>query len=105
MFKSWNKSNCRTRKSKNNVIFLNIVLYCLFLTVGVKLILNVSDSQGLLVLYPDTLVSPTRVADACSCERRSVISDRTNSPGVVGYSPAATLGNLKHECIEVIVRR
>ena len=59
----------------------------------------VSNEWGLLVLHPDILISPTKVADSCSCIRKSVISDRVRSFGDI--SSPAVLGNLKHAFIEV----
>lgn len=58
------------------------------------------DNNGLFISHPDILVSPTRIAESCSCIRRSVLSDRVRSFG--GYSYAATLGNLKHMFLEVM---
>ena len=65
--------------------------------------LEVDGHRNLLVLRPDVLVSPTRVAEVCDCVRRCVVSERTKGVGA-GTGTAATLGNLKHEFIENVIK-
>ncbi len=60
----------------------------------------ITNDFGLIILQPRTLVSPTRIAEACSCLRRCVVSEKTKSLRSFS-SPAAVLGNLKHSFIEV----
>jgi hypothetical protein len=68
--------------------------------VGKKLMtICIDNKKGLLVLHPDTMISPTRIADSCSCMRRSVISEKIKSFG--NASTAGALGNLKHSIVEV----
>jgi hypothetical protein len=61
--------------------------------------ISVTDAWGLVIIHPDILISPTKIAESCSCTRRSVISDRVRSFGSI--SAPAVLGNLKHAFIEV----
>ena len=61
---------------------------------------KIENENGLLVLHPDMLISPTRIADAIGCVRRGVISERGKSLG--GFSKPAVLGNLRHSFIEVM---
>ena len=65
--------------------------------------LEADGHRNLLVLRPDVLVSPTRVAEVCDCVRRCVVSERTKGVGA-GTGTAATLGNLKHEFIENVIK-
>lgn len=65
--------------------------------------LILDSHSGLLIVQPQTLVSPTRVAEACQCPRRCVVAERAKP--VRGNSSApAILGNLRHEFIEVCLR-
>ena len=61
----------------------------------------VDNDQGLLIVHPDVLISPTKVAEAIGCNRRGVLSDRIRSFG--GTNEAAVMGNLKHLFIETAV--
>lgn len=63
--------------------------------------IRVTDQCGLLVVHPDVLVSPTKVAESRSCMRRAVLTDRIRSFGDI--SAPAVLGNLKHAFIEVSI--
>lgn len=62
--------------------------------------IRINSCRGLIVVFPDIFISPTKIADACSCMRRAVISTHirglTCKPNISG-----TLGNLKHQFIEV----
>ena len=62
--------------------------------------IRINSHRGLIIVFPDIFISPTKIADACSCMRRAVISTHirglTCKPNVSG-----TLGNLKHQFIEV----
>lgn len=62
--------------------------------------IRINSLKGLIIVFPDIFISPTKIADACSCMRRAVISTHirglTCKPNISG-----TLGNLKHEFIEV----
>ena len=60
---------------------------------------RIDNERGLLVLHPDLLISPTKIAEAIGCVRRGVISERVKSLG--GFNKAAVLGNLRHSFIEV----
>eukprot|EP01041_Mallomonas_annulata_P003657 gene3657-7285_t len=62
---------------------------------------TITDSSGLLVVNPDMLISPTRIVEACSCSRRSIISDRIRSSSA--GSLAAVMGNVKHTFIESLI--
>lgn len=61
---------------------------------------RVDRDSGLLVARPRVLISPTRVAEACSCARRCVVGERVRSV-FSSSSAAGVLGNLKHDFIEV----
>lgn len=63
----------------------------------------INNTFGILVMHPDVLISPTKVAESCSCIRRGVISDKVRSFG--GSSAAAVGGNLKHAFIEMLTER
>ena len=59
----------------------------------------VDNASGrLLVVHPDILVSPTKVADTVLCARKAVLQSRLASDA--SRSKAAVLGNLKHELFE-----
>jgi hypothetical protein len=59
---------------------------------------TVSQRQNYIVLYPDTLVSTTLLADSFACLRRSVISVRTTA-SIEDNRPTSSLlcGSLSHE--------
>lgn len=44
----------------------------------------VNDSQNMMILHPDHLISATVVADAVSCQRRAVLQDRVKAIGELG---------------------
>lgn len=59
----------------------------------------VDNASGrLLVVQPDILVSPTKVAETVLCARRAVLQSRLSSDA--SKSKPAVLGNLKHELFE-----
>lgn len=59
----------------------------------------VDNASGrLLVVHPDILVSPTKVADTVTCNRKAVLQSRLASDA--SKSKPAVLGNLKHELFE-----
>ncbi|CAM9546458.1 unnamed protein product, partial [Laminaria digitata] len=59
----------------------------------------VDNASGrLLVVQPDILVSPTKVAETVLCARRAVLQSRLASDA--SKSKPAVLGNLKHELFE-----
>ena len=62
----------------------------------------VSNLRGLVITHPDVMISPTKVAESCSCIRRAVISDRMKS-SFGNISVDAVKGNLKHSFMEVSV--
>ncbi len=85
-----------------HVVFINEGFQCSFtaiLTTTPVLHVHITNQHGLLVINPDTMLSPTKIADACQCMRKSVLSDRLQSFGNV--SAAAVMGNLRHSFIEV----
>lgn len=63
--------------------------------------IEINDEQGLFVIHPDSLLSPTRIAESCACIRRGVISERIRLFGE--HSSAAALGNVKHSFIEALI--
>ncbi|CAN0398839.1 unnamed protein product, partial [Hapterophycus canaliculatus] len=59
----------------------------------------VDNASGrLLVVQPDILVSPTKVADTVLCTRKAVLQSRLTSDA--SKSKPAVMGNLKHELFE-----
>ncbi len=65
-------------------------------------VLAVIDNQrGVCIVHPDIMVTPTRISEAVSCERRAVLTERGTAGGVSGE--AATLGSVKHSFIEEIL--
>ena len=60
----------------------------------------INNDRGLLVIHPDMLISPTKIAEAIGCVRRGVISERVKSLRG-GFNKSAVLGNLRHSFIEV----
>ena len=61
---------------------------------------SINNDHGLLVIHPDMLISPTKIAEAIGCVRRGVISERVKSLRG-GFNKSAVLGNLRHSFIEV----
>lgn len=61
---------------------------------------RVDGSSCLLILHPDILLTPTKIAEACDCSRRMVLAERYR--GLNGdVSPLAVMGNVKHDFVEV----
>lgn len=59
----------------------------------------VDNASGrLLIVQPDILVSPTKVADTVLCARKAVLQSRLASDA--SKSKPAVMGNLKHELFE-----
>jgi len=58
----------------------------------------VSDAVNFVIVRPDLLMSPTRVADANSCLRKSVIQDTATQSAP---SQATVMGNLKHQIFQL----
>lgn len=59
----------------------------------------VDERDGVIIIHPDTLVTPSRISDALNCPRKGVLSDRVRSYDGVGM--AGTMGTVKHAFIEV----
>ena len=70
-------------------------------TTTFPLVAVVDNTRGVCVVHPDIMVTPSRIAEAVSCIRRAVISDRA-AVGSVGQ--AATLGSLKHSFLEALLQ-
>lgn len=58
----------------------------------------VDDTQHLLILHPDYLVSATVVADSFSCTRRAVLQDRVKATG--DSSEPQVYGSILHEIFQ-----
>ncbi|CAN0534709.1 unnamed protein product, partial [Ectocarpus sp. 8 AP-2014] len=59
----------------------------------------VDNASGrLVVVHPDILVSPTKVAETVACARKAVLQSRLASDA--SKSKPAVMGNLKHELFE-----
>ena len=66
---------------------------------GSELEFRVDNAHGLVVIHPDVLVTPTKIADSFSCSRKAVLSDRIRGGSL--SNQAAVMGSLKHQFIEV----
>ena len=58
----------------------------------------VDESQNLLILHPDHLISATVVADSFSCTRRAVLQDRVKATGEA--SEPQIYGHILHEIFQ-----
>lgn len=61
----------------------------------------IDGSKGLIVMHPESLVTPTRIAESCLCIRRAVLSERVRGLDGGLSGTAAVMGNVKHLFIEV----
>lgn len=59
----------------------------------------IDNSNNILILHPDTLISSTTIADQLFCPRRTVLSRRLAPPGEV--SIPATVGTIVHEIFQL----
>lgn len=60
------------------------------------------DSQNMVILHPDHLISTTVVSDSTSCPRRAVLQDRIKYSGDVGK--AQVFGNIFHEVFQEAIK-
>jgi DNA replication ATP-dependent helicase Dna2 len=58
----------------------------------------VDNSNNILVLHPDHLISSTHVSDSFGCVRRAVLQDRVKSTGEA--SAPMLYGNILHELLQ-----
>ncbi|KAI0403279.1 Dna2-domain-containing protein [Xylaria palmicola] len=58
----------------------------------------IDNSQNILILHPDQLISATVVADSFTCMRRSVLQDRVKATG--DKTPPLVYGTLLHEIFQ-----
>ncbi|KAK2603533.1 DNA replication endonuclease-helicase Dna2 [Conoideocrella luteorostrata] len=58
----------------------------------------IDDSQNLLILHPDQLISSTVVADSFGCMRRAVLQDRVKATSEA--SPPLVYGTMLHEIFQ-----
>ena len=72
---------------------------------SLPVILHSNPPQGsdlnddlVLIVHPDTLVTPTNISETVSCVRRAVLKMRLGSSGL--SSEAAILGTMRHELFE-----
>jgi hypothetical protein len=66
-------------------------------------VLAADASSNALVLHPDSLLPPTKIAGVFTCMRRAVLGELYGDNGNGGggsASPAALMGNLKHELFQ-----
>lgn len=68
-----------------------------------EIVIVINKLSGIIVVCPDIMISPTKIAEACSCVRRGVLSDRIRSLGM--SAPSAILGNVRHSFIEKLSER
>jgi hypothetical protein len=65
----------------------------------------VDDVSNAVVVHPDMLFGPTRIAGVTTCLRRAVLSEAIGDVGVADtYSYVAELGTLKHTLFEAALR-
>jgi hypothetical protein len=74
---------------RNNSIFLSVS----------PMIVEITGNCGIFILYPEVLVSPTKIAESCSCIRRGALSNKIKNFGI--SAPTAIMGNVRHYFIEV----
>lgn len=67
--------------------------------------LRLHNQQGILITFPDIMITPTRIADACACPRKSLLSDllRGGVGGGGGMSALAVMGSVKHVFVERVM--
>jgi DNA replication ATP-dependent helicase Dna2 len=58
----------------------------------------IDNTQNMLILHPDQLISSTVIADSFSCMRRAVLQDRVKATSEA--SPALVFGILLHEIFQ-----
>ncbi|TPX18862.1 uncharacterized protein E0L32_011477 [Thyridium curvatum] len=58
----------------------------------------IDNTQNMLILHPDQLISSTVIADSFSCMRRAVLQDRVKATSEA--SPALVYGTLLHEIFQ-----
>jgi DNA replication ATP-dependent helicase Dna2 len=58
----------------------------------------IDNSQNMIILHPDHLISATTVADSFGCLRRAVLQDRVKATGQA--SPPMFYGTLLHEIFQ-----
>jgi len=58
----------------------------------------IDNTQNMLILHPDQLVSSTVIADSFGCMRRAVLQDRVKATS--DASPALVYGTLLHEIFQ-----
>lgn len=63
---------------------------------------RVDNTRGLIIIHPDVLVTPTKIADSFSCSRKAVLSDIIRGGSL--SNQAAVLGSLKHQFIEQLIK-
>ncbi|KAI0477641.1 DNA replication factor Dna2-domain-containing protein [Xylariaceae sp. FL0804] len=63
----------------------------------------IDNSQNILILHPDQLISATVVADSFTCMRRAVLQDRVKATG--DKSPPLVYGTLLHEIFQEALMR
>jgi DNA replication ATP-dependent helicase Dna2 len=61
----------------------------------------ISNSEGLLVLHPDSLISSTAVVGSLFCPRRGVLSEWFR--GIDGDSLIMVIGSLVHELLQEVI--
>lgn len=62
----------------------------------------VDDSQNLIIVHPDHLISATVVADSFSCTRRAVLQDRVKATSQI--SEPTVYGSMLHEIFQEAMR-
>lgn len=63
----------------------------------------VDNKNGLFVINPDILVTPTKISESCNCIRKGILSERIKS--FDSSNSAAVLGTLRHEFMEAIMEK
>ncbi|KAN0069760.1 DNA replication factor Dna2 domain containing protein [Elaphomyces granulatus] len=63
----------------------------------------VDNSENMIILHPDHLISATVVADSISCQRRAVLQDRIKA--TVDASKPQVFGHILHEVFQEAMKR
>ena len=96
--------NIATKTSQQSAILVDITATTHTSNTVTKdgLIACVSNDVGLLIVHPDSLVSPTKISEATSCDRRAILSGRVEANDPTNHMSGA-MGNLKHAFIESLL--
>jgi hypothetical protein len=93
-----NEENLISSNSSSYHHHVSIKSNTLFLSFS-PMVVEITGNCGIFILYPEVLVSPTKIAESCSCIRRGALSNKIKNFGI--SAPTAIMGNVRHYFIEV----